>query len=84
MIMSTQHEEMLKRFDKKFELALEQDPELRGIGKEIKSFLISEIDLAVANREKEIVRIVKEKWSGRLVIPTVHIIDLIVLISKNI
>lgn len=43
------------RFDEKFDLVLEQDPEIRGIGNEIKSFIQSEIDTARAEERKYII-----------------------------
>lgn len=62
--MSTQHEEMLKRFDEKFNNVsktvvtietLEGFNEQKLASDDIKAFLMSEIDFAVANRDKEIV-----------------------------
>jgi len=43
-----------KEFDERFELALEQDPELRGIGKEIKSLIDSLIDKTVQMTEDRV------------------------------
>ena len=50
---------------------------------QIKSFIESEVQLALAEREKDIVEMIKEKWSGRLEIPTRYMADLLSLISKN-
>lgn len=65
--MSTQHEEMLKRFDEKY-------PSQKGVSggiyitmydtNEMKDFIESEIDLAVANKEKEIVELIKSNSKG--------------------
>lgn len=83
--MTTQHEEMLKRFDE-FNIN-ELDCKISDIGKtrldKLKAFIESEIDLAVANREKEIVEMIKEKWSGRLEIPNRYLTELFSLITNK-
>lgn len=60
--MSTQQEEMSKRFDEKFGESFCNEHEIRPCKEcgNIKSFIQSEIDLAIANRDKEIVEMIKE------------------------
>lgn len=100
--MPTQHEEMLKRLDGMAEnIAISMSGKTisshehyieqlkKTILKELEPFLISEIDLAVANREKEIVEEIKSLLRARMADPLILRKDIeiyeriINLISKN-
>lgn len=87
--MSTQHEEMLKRFDERLKKRIEKGGftylyENRDeIDTEaIKAFLISEIDLAVAEERKMIVGLLK-KHSDEINFDEWEVGEIIELILKN-
>lgn len=90
--MSTQHEEMLKRFDELdmsgIGLLIKNDEDAKLVRHSllnIKLFIESEIDLAVANREKEIVEIIKSKgiFVGENRIFNIYVKEILSLILKN-
>lgn len=85
MIMSTQHEEMLKRFREEFvkdtimknvKLVERQEPQ------ELENFFIREIDLAVAEERKRIVGLLK-KHADEINFDEWEVGEIIELILKN-